>query len=90
MHGLKLQTTMNEVEPGGTLNIHRCSQLPLSERLSLSKVGRWHCPVGQCDLYMKRRGNHVGHHNKSYAKSPSGDAVPEQTVSEEKPVAQHA
>lgn len=82
MLSLELQSAMNKVEPGRTLNIHRCSQLPLRERLSVSEVGRWHSPVGQCDLYMERCGDHVGHDNKSYAKFACGNVQPEQAISE--------
>lgn len=45
MDGLELQTTVDKVQPGRTVNIESGPQLPLGEGFILSQVRGGHSPV---------------------------------------------
>lgn len=61
--GLKLQTTMEEVEPLRTVYIHGGAQHLLCEGLLWPMVHRAHGKVGKRNLYMKRHGHYVADHD---------------------------
>ncbi len=59
MHGLELQATVNEVEPGRAGDIHGGAELLLREGFGIAEVGSRHCEVGEGDLDVQRHGDDV-------------------------------
>src|SRR5690554_1322660 len=59
MHHFELKTAVEEVEPFGTINIHRVKQLSKDERISIVfsrlrlSIIRWHSKMTQSDLDMQ-------------------------------------
>lgn len=60
VNSLKLQTSMHEVQPGRTIDIHSCAQHFLGERFRGSEIGRAHCEVRDGELHMERHVDRVG------------------------------
>ncbi len=60
MNSLKLQTTMNKVEPGGTGDVHGGAELFLGKGLGGAEVGGGHGEVGEGDLDVQGHGDDVG------------------------------
>lgn len=90
VNSLELQTAVNKVQPGGTVDIHGGAQLALGERLGLAQVRVGHAPVRQGDLDVQRHGDDVGDEDKDDTVGPGRDRPPHQTVAEQEPVAGHA
>lgn len=89
VHGLELETAVDEVQPRGAVDVHGGAQLLLGEGLGGAEVGGRHAPVGERDLHVKRHGDDVGDEDEGHAEGPGGDREPEEAVTEEVPVAGH-
>lgn len=72
MHGLELQTTVQEIQPGRAIDIHGSTELALRERLSGAEISGRHAPVRQGDLHVQEHGGDVGEENKGDADWPGG------------------
>ena len=59
VHGLELQTAVDEVEPGGAVDVHGGAELALGERLGVAQVRGGGGPVGEGDLDVEREGEDV-------------------------------
>ena len=57
MHGLELQAAVDEVEPGGAIDVHGGAQLALGEGLGVAEVGGGHAPVGEGNLDVQGHGD---------------------------------
>lgn len=89
VYSLKLETAVDEVQPGGAVNVHGGAQLLLGEGLGSPEVGGRHAPVGERDLHVEWHGDDVGDENEGYADRPGWKREPEKAVAEEVPVAGH-
>lgn len=65
VNGLELQATMEEIEPGGALDIHRGAKHLLGKRFVRSHIRCTHGEVRKADLGMKRHGDRMADHNKN-------------------------
>lgn len=61
VNSLELQSTVEKVKPSRAVNVHCGAEHLLREGLVDAKVGGGHGEVGECDLYMQRGGDHMGH-----------------------------
>ena len=86
MHGLELQATVNEVEPGRAFNVHRSPQLLLRKRLRRSEICRTCAPVRQCDLYVQRERDHVADEQEHDSRVPSRYTLVEYEIEVEEDV----
>ena len=89
VHGLELQAAVDEVEPGGTGDVHGGAELLLREALRVAEVGGAHREVGERDLHVQGHGDDVGDEDEGDAEGPGRDGAPEEEVAEEVPVAEH-
>lgn len=64
MHCLKLQSAMEEVQPSRTIDIHGGAQHSLWKGLRDAQVCCAHGEVGERDLNVDRRGDHVTDHDE--------------------------
>lgn len=80
---------MNPIQPLGTIDIHRGTQLALGERFRGTQVRRWHTPVRQCDLDVEDHGDEMRDEDEGDANGPGGQCAPEKQVAEDIPVACH-
>ena len=83
--GLKLQASMEEVQPLRTINIHSGAQHLLRERLVWPMIHRAHGEVRQSDLHMKWHGHHVADHDIHEAIPVGRNGLVEDKVSEPVP-----
>ena len=65
--GLKLKTTVEEVEPLGTVNVHGCTEQSLGEALVDAEVSGTHGEMTEGDLYVERSCHHVAHEEVHYS-----------------------
>lgn len=77
MHGLELQTAVDEVEPRRAFHVHGRAQLTLGEALCFTQVAGGHCPVREGDLHVQRHGDDVGDEHEGDTEGPGGDAAPD-------------
>ncbi|KFY90677.1 hypothetical protein V500_05015 [Pseudogymnoascus sp. VKM F-4518 (FW-2643)] len=89
VHGLELESAVDEIQPRGAVNVHGGAQLLLGEGLGGAEVGGRHAPVGKRDLDVERHGDDVGDEDKGHAEGPGGEREPEEAVAEKVPVAGH-
>lgn len=87
---LELKTSVYEVHPGRTEDVHRGSKLSLGEGLVGPEVARRHTPVGQGDLDVEQHGDHVRDEDESDSGVPIGQGLEDEEVTENEPVAGHA
>lgn len=85
MYGLELQPTVEEVQPGGTLDVHGGSEHFLGKGLVDAEVGGRHGEVGESDLDVKGRGDHVGDEDERDAAGEGRDGAVEDAVAEPGP-----
>ena len=64
MHSLKLQSSVEEVQPGRTVNVHCGTQHSLREGLRDAQIRSAHGEVGERDLNVDRCRNHVTDHHE--------------------------
>ena len=89
VHGLELQSSMYEIQPCGTIDVHGRAELMLRETFPLAEIARRHRPMGEGDLHVQRHGDDVRDQHKHDAKRPGWYAPPYETVPEQKPVHGH-
>lgn len=70
---LELQTAVEEVQPGRTVDVHGGAQHLLGKGLVDSQVGRGHGEMRQCDLDMQGGSDNVGDQEECEAATPVGD-----------------
>ena len=85
VHSLELQAAVDEVEPGGTVDVHGDAEHFLRERFVHAEVGRRHGEVREGDLHVQRGGDHVRDEDECEAGGPGGDAEVERLVAEPVP-----
>lgn len=90
VHSLELQTTVEEVQPGGTVNVHSRTQLPLSKGLAIAEICSGHSPMRQRDLNMQWECGDMRDENKQNSQLPGRNAAVEEDVSKKVPVAADA
>ena len=97
VNGLELQASVEEIQPGGTIHVHGCSEHLLGERLGDTHVRSAHCEVGEGDLDVERGGDGVGDHDEGEAVPGARDGLvddevavpgPEEDLSDELEVAE--
>ena len=71
VYSLELQPAVKEVEPGGTIHVHGRAQHALREGFVDAEVGGAHREVGEGDLDVHGRRDHVADHDEGEAR-PSG------------------
>ena len=89
VHGLKLQTAVDPVQPRGAIHVHGCAHLALGEGLGGAEVGGRHAPMRECDLYVQDHGDQVADEDEADADGPAGQRAPDEQVAEDEPVAPH-
>ena len=89
MDSLELEAAVDEVEPGGAVDVHGGAQLALGEGFGVAEVGGRHGPVGEGDLHVQRHGDDVADEHEGDADGPGGEGAPEEAVAEEDPVGEH-
>lgn len=89
VHGLELQTTVDEVEPSRAVHVHGSTQLTLRKRLFLAQVRCRHAPVRQGDLNVQRHRNDVRYQYECNAERPCRQRAPEEDIAKQEPVAGH-
>ena len=87
--GLELEAAVDEVEPGGAVDVHGGAELALGEGLGVAEHGGGHAPVGQGDLDVQRHGDEVGDEDEGDADGPGGQGEPDQAVAEDVPEGGH-
>lgn len=87
--GLELETAVDEVEPGGAVDIHGGAQLALGEGFGFAEVRGGHGPVGEGDLDVEGHGDDVRDKDESDSDGPTGKGAPEEEVTKDVPVARH-
>lgn len=79
---LKLQATVEEVQPGRTVNIHSRSEHLLGERFVNTHISSRHGKMGERDLDVQRRGYDVRNQQVDESALPVGDRLVHYTVDE--------
>ena len=85
VHGLELESAVEEVEPGGTLDVHRCAEHALWEGFGYAEVGSAHGEVGEGDLDVHGHGNGVAEEDEEDAGAGGGDGFVDGQVAEPVP-----
>lgn len=73
--GLELEAAVQEVEPGGTVDVHGGAEHFLGEGLVRAEVGGAHGEVREGDLDVQRGGGHVGDEDEEEAGRGRRDAA---------------
>lgn len=89
MDGLELQAAVDEVQPGGTSDVHGGAELFLGKGFAGAEVGGRHGEVGEGDLDVEGHGDDVGDEDEGDAEGPGRDGAEEKEVAEENPVGEH-
>lgn len=85
MHGLELQSPVEEVQPGRALDVHGRPEHFLREGLVDAEVGGRHGEVGEGDLDVEGCGDHVGGEDEGETAGEGGDGAVEDAVAEPGP-----
>ena len=83
--GLELKTTVEEVEPLGTVDIHGCAKHALRERLVDTEISGAHGEVAECDLNVQGHCDGVTDHDESETAPAIGNALVQDLVAEPVP-----
>ena len=83
--GLELQAAVKEVEPGRAVHVHGGAEHLLREGFVDAQVCGGHGEVGERNLHVERRGDHVRDQNESEAALPVWDRAVYHAVSEPGP-----
>ena len=83
--GLELQAAVDEVQPGGAVDVHGGAQHLLREGLVDAEVGGAHGKVGERDLHVQRGGDHVAEEDEGEARARARDAAVDDAVAEPGP-----
>jgi len=86
---LELKTSVQEIQPGGAVDIHGGAELALGEALGRAQIRGGHAPVAQGDLNVQEHGDTMRDEHECDSDGPSGECAPEKSVSEHSPVASH-
>jgi len=89
VYGLKLQATMEPIQPFGAVNIHSRTQLTLGKGFSWAQVSGRHSPVGERDLNVEDNGEAVGNEYEEDARGPVWKSLPNDCIAENGPIAAH-
>ena len=80
--GLELQAAVEEVQPGGAVDVHGSAQHFLREGLVDAEVGGAHGEVRERNLHMQYGGDHVADEDEGNARAGGGKAPVEDAVAE--------
>ena len=83
--GLELKTTVEEVKPLRTVNIHGRAKHTLGERLVDTEISGAHGEVAECDLNVKGHRDGVTDHDESETAPAIGNALVQDLVAEPVP-----
>lgn len=78
--GLELEAAVEEVQPGGTVDVHRGAEHSLREGLVDAQVRGRHGEVGEGDLHVQRSSDHVGDQDEEDPVPPVRDGAVEHGV----------
>ena len=87
--GLELKASVQEIQPGGAVDIHGSAQLTLGEALGRTQISGGHAPVAQSDLNVQEHSDTMRDEDECNSNGPSGKCAPEESVAEYSPVAGH-
>lgn len=76
---------MEEIQPGGAIDVHGCAEHFLRERFLRSEVRGRHGEVGEGDLDVEGRGDHVRGEDECDTPRNGGDGMVEDPVAEPGP-----
>lgn len=85
MDGLELQSTVEKVEPLGTIDVHGGAEHPLRKGLLHAQICRAHAEVTQRDLNMEGRGDHVADEDEGDAAADARNGSVDDPVAEPGP-----
>jgi hypothetical protein len=86
---LELKSSVEEIQPGGAVDIHGGTQLALRETLSRTKIGGGHTPMAQGDLDVQEHGDTMRDEDECDSDGPSRESAPEKSVAKDSPVSSH-
>ena len=87
--GLELKASVQEIQPGGAVNVHGSAELALREAFGRAQIRGGHAPMAQGDLNVQKHGDAVRNEDKCNSDGPGGKSAPEKTVAKDSPVASH-
>ena len=85
MNGLELQSSVEEIKPFGTIDIHSRPQHFLRKRLVHAEIGGAHREVAERDLHVQRRRDHVADHDEGETAADGRDGFVDDAVAEPGP-----
>ena len=85
MDGLELQAAVEEVQPGGAIDVHGGAEHLLRKGLVHAEIGGAHCKVAKGDLHVQQHRDRVADHHEDDAVRERRDTAVEDTVAEPGP-----
>lgn len=87
--GLELKASVQEIQPGGAIDVHGGAQLALREAFGRAQIRGGHAPMAQGDLNVQEHSDTMRDEHECNSDGPSGKCAPEESVAEYSPVAGH-